>query len=629
MTENELIQQYKSNPSPKTITNLLKYYQSVDNHELYNEYILDYYESYSLSEDMWIDWFKESLSNKEVLSQLIDLAIEDLPYSSKIHMFRIENSTNKVKDIESSLSMIGEFDNDLWDEYRKVIGDDKIIESYQKQLSLPVPDYDEIYGAYILDLKAMADGDERERLENWKAPKETLEMVNMLSLMKWDFKNVRNVLEIVRKFKKESYLERAIVYNPYNAQLWFEYLKLFPSEKLAARAVRFCPKSGIIWASRCQIIKKSDTLGFSFIDNLTDAQILLGKLISMRPNDNNIDFIKEILKDSKVFNIGDHWVWPTILIYEQMKLNKCSKEEIRNFLKESIDKNPQIYELWMKLIDYNIEIKDYDEARNTYYSASKSLLINLPQLIQKWILFESLHGSDNYINVMERINEVLSNVKENQSISGDFEKRTIFVANIIKINGIEDELQQLFSEIGEVEAVRLKPGHKDTLYGFIQFRKEEDAKLSIEKFNGFVFHGLKLSIKPHETKQKLTLFIHYASNAKPDELIKFLKESTKITDFKLRLANENKQNQEKGYRTKGWGFIDLKSTEDAMKFMALSGKIFQTQALKIEIANKTNKEVHIDKKKQDNPPKVENTEKEETHRKSLMNDDELKEFFGL
>ena len=86
-------------------------------------------------------------------------------------------------------------------------------------------------------------------------------------------------------------------------------------------------------------------------------------------------------------------------------------------------------------------------------------------------------------------------------------------------------------------------------------------------------------------------------------------------------------------RTKGWGFIDVPDDVTAMKIMVLSGKLFKTQVLKIEVANKNQKEAHFDKiHKKDtinkSRPKVP-SKAPEAPAEGEMNDDELKDFFGL
>jgi hypothetical protein len=74
------------------------------------------------------------------------------------------------------------------------------------------------------------------------------------------------------------------------------------------------------------------------------------------------------------------------------------------------------------------------------------------------------------------------------------------------------------------------------------------------------------------------------------EVIQFFREASGITDFELRIANEDRRMEGQANLTKGWGFIGVKSGQDAFKFLALNGRIFQTQAVKIEVANQSQKE---------------------------------------
>ncbi|KAH0789019.1 polyadenylate-binding protein 2 [Histomonas meleagridis] len=620
--EVDLKQKFTNDPNPENFKELIDFLRSNSRFDEAREYRLKYIESFSLDEQMWIDWLTDEYKKEgsEIYDYLISLALRDLPLSKRIHQFKIDHSKDKITEIESSIPLIGEFDNFIWDEYRKV-KPDKFIEIYQQQLSLPVPDYETIKAEYALELACLPEN-EKEQYKDFEPPKEAIQTAQILSLHKNDFQRESSALALLREYPTKSFFERALTFHPYNPTIWFSYLSNFPSPELSARAVRFCPKSGLLWSLRCQITGNCETNGFNFMDNANEAQILLGQLISMAP-EKSISTVQYALQQ-KVFNDGDNWIWPTILLFELMKSQGCPKMEVLAVLENGLNRNNQCIELWTRIADYHIELKELEEARNVYLRASQNLTINLPQLMQKWMIFESSHGGEHYQEVLQRLNELKSIEKHTITTSDEYDQRTIFVANIVRSDGdeTENDLFKLFSQVGEVEAIRLKNGHRGTLFGFIQFRFQKDAQTAVEKFNGIEFNGAKLDVKPHENKQKFTLFIKFSSAASPEELLKYLKENTGISDFKLRLANESKRGREEtSTKTKGWGFIDVKDTSDAMKFLSLSGKLFKTQALKIEVANKTSKEASQSKKKQH--------ESHKPKRKLPENDDALKAFFGL
>jgi hypothetical protein len=86
----------------------------------------------------------------------------------------------------------------------------------------------------------------------------------------------------------------------------------------------------------------------------------------------------------------------------------------------------------------------------------------------------------------------------------------------------------------------------------------------------------------------------------------------------LRIANEDGRMEGQANRTKGWRFVDVKSKQDAFKFLAINGTILQTQPVKIEVANQSQNESFNGKKK-----------KKEEEGKQAQVEREVMEFFGL
>jgi RNA recognition motif-containing protein len=475
--------------------------------------------------------------------------------------------------------------------------------------------------------------------ESFDPPAETLKMAELLKLHKRDLHKPSTALSLCGLLGSVTIFERALVYHPHLPSLWASYLTKFPDPKLAARAVRFCPISGLLWSLQAKIAQEINSFGFKFLSNLAEAQLLLGQLIAIDQT-SAVSLIREALKFD-IFSEGDNWIWPTLLLEEQLKRNGSPIEERRTVLMDCVERNPQNLEMWLKLADFEFQTEGEQASRDVFQRASQQLKLNLPDLMQKWIAFEACATHGCFEQVLARTIELgIQKEEPGTSLSEDYERRTVFVANLAP-NCNSDDLQRLFAQAGEIEGVRLKDKHGKRAFAFVQFRTADDADNAVKMLSGAMLQGQPLDVRPHKRPQILTLFIWFAAHAQPGSVIEFLRENTGISSFKLRLANEGKN--ESRNRTKGWGFIDVKSEQDALKFMALNGRVFETQALKIEVARQNQKERFVDKKRHPRfEPKAQSLE-DETHsaederqrtqkqsaEKERMADAELRDFFGF
>lgn len=666
--EHDLSIEFNENPTPGTFQKLIKHLRDNKKIDVAREIRFNYISKFSMNEEMWIQWLEDEYKpqgDNLIYNQLLQMALNDLPLSANLRKFQIERSSekNKLQLIEKAIEAVGDFDNSIWDLYRKE-KPDKFDEIYEMQLSRPIPNYDKVFNEYQQQKK--------DKSTTFQPKDDVKERIDKLKLHRADFNTLNGAIEHVKTSPDVKTFEYALSLYPYSSQLWIEYLNHFTTESLAARAVRFCPTSGLLWATYAKISHKDCTAGFQFIKDQTEAQLLLGQLIVI-DKENAISLIKKAI-EMPAFSQKDNWIWPTFLLEEQIRKN-CQNngqnqlngqdptyEERKALFEAAVERNSQSIDLWNKLISIVSENNDEDQIRQVYRRAASKLKINLPLLIQNWIIFESTSKESKMDEVITLINQIAFNSKSpsetdqpnvsesnhdsnSDSLSKDYERRTIFVANF-KDQVSEEDLLRFFSQIGEVESVRMKKSHGRTTFAFVQFRYPQHADQAVRMLNGAMFNGSQIEVKPHQLQNKLTLFIRYSTNAQPSELIEFIREKTQTTNFKLRLANEksspadaNGPNREIPPRTKGWGFIDVTNDEDAMKIMALSGKLFKTQALKVEVANKKQKEAHFDKMNKQDKKHSNYQKKEQNTIKSAnkpvqkeeepINDEQLKDFFGL
>jgi len=86
--------------------------------------------------------------------------------------------------------------------------------------------------------------------------------------------------------------------------------------------------------------------------------------------------------------------------------------------------------------------------------------------------------------------------------------KKIYIANI-SYNATEQDINDLFSEYGEVESAKIitdRVTGQSRGFGFIEMETEEDAKRAISDLNGTPFMGKELSVseaRPQQSKRDL------------------------------------------------------------------------------------------------------------------------------
>src|SRR5215212_8238035 len=80
----------------------------------------------------------------------------------------------------------------------------------------------------------------------------------------------------------------------------------------------------------------------------------------------------------------------------------------------------------------------------------------------------------------------------------------VFVGNL-DFNTTRDEVQSLFSQIGEIKDVFLpmdRESGRPRGFAFVEFTADEDAAKAIEKFNGYELGGRALRVNPAEDRPR-------------------------------------------------------------------------------------------------------------------------------
>src|SRR4051794_7833492 len=80
----------------------------------------------------------------------------------------------------------------------------------------------------------------------------------------------------------------------------------------------------------------------------------------------------------------------------------------------------------------------------------------------------------------------------------------VFVGNL-DFNTTKDEVQSLFSQIGEIRDVFLpmdRESGRPRGFAFVEFASDEDAAKAIEKFNGYELSGRALRVNAAEDRPK-------------------------------------------------------------------------------------------------------------------------------
>ncbi len=72
------------------------------------------------------------------------------------------------------------------------------------------------------------------------------------------------------------------------------------------------------------------------------------------------------------------------------------------------------------------------------------------------------------------------------------EDTTLFVGDL-SVYCTEKDLLELFCSFGTIEAVTIKRhGNKSSCYGFLRFKRRQDADRAKQQMNGYLVHGRKM-----------------------------------------------------------------------------------------------------------------------------------------
>jgi RNA recognition motif-containing protein len=79
------------------------------------------------------------------------------------------------------------------------------------------------------------------------------------------------------------------------------------------------------------------------------------------------------------------------------------------------------------------------------------------------------------------------------------EPRTIFVAGFLPSTN-KKQIEDLFSECGEIKSVTMKNFPGKPPYCFVAFSTQEEADLAVEKFNNFILNSRTINVRPSNSK---------------------------------------------------------------------------------------------------------------------------------
>lgn len=599
MNINDLLSHFKDPDELGKIIDDVK--SSQDKNDLFN-LIFQASEKIALPERIYIQTLQDNFNEK-----LLQRALLDYPSSLNLILMKLEHSEDKLKVIKDAITQIGTFSPEIWDKYRE-ISPDNSDEIFKQELSCLIIDRD-VIEMENMDLDVELNEDSQK-------------IIDLLQIYHFDFTKISTAIAFVRDFPSITNFEWCLNYHPYNQTIWQSYLTIYPNDKnISDRSIRFCFKSGRIWAMRLLFDQNIDFNNYKYIDNALDGRILIGKLCSLDP-ENTEFYVNNILK-LKVFQETDCFVTACIILDEYYIANN-KKSERRNILFNLTEKFPQRSDLWLRRIEFERNFEpNIENVRKIYENAFRILQNDKSRLIDSWMAFEAERGND-FDRILLCLTELEAekelNSKKNE-ISEDHDNKTVFVTGYDSNTTTRDDLFNFLSEFGEIKRLTMK-----NKFSFCEYAKIEDADNAIKNCQNKLFNDAKVSISPHVNKEKHTLYIRYDPKSDIQNLVNFLKQKSGVNNITYRFAKNNKDEiNDSGLEKRGWGFLDVNSETDANKLLLMNGKLFNNFALRVEIA-KHNKKEAFDIKKSKPPkipqpaPKVYNKEK---------NDEEAKKLFGF
>ena len=585
---------------------LFEYVKDLCNNKMENDaekVILDAQKAFAIPIKI-IEFFLKKKENNEILNN----SLNDYPYSPVLHRLKIgfsHEDDKKIHQIEESIQMIGTFDADIWDIYRKLMPY-KEKEIWEEQLSMQIINVESTRTLCQMetDIEIPPLTDKQKVVEE------------ILAVYSYDFTKIQTCFALLDYEQNDVFYEMCINHHPYNPTLWLKYLLFKPDdEELSKRSVRFCFKSGRIWAMRLDHSPDIDMNNFQFFDKPMDANLILGKLCAI--DKENTEQYCDAFLHLDVFKNTESFAFLFMLLdeyYQATNRNDKRKETLQILT----NKYPNRYDLWMRRIDFvksqqNDQNKNENikEVRTLYKEALSNVNLDKLFILDSWMAFET-QVSDNYNEVLQYIcnEEKNSEITKGSESENKFGEKTIFVNNF-GLNTTQQMLFELFEEFGHIRRITMKQR-----YAFVEFDNPESAKKAIMVINGRVVNGTKISVQPHVNKEKHTLFIKYDPTAKPESLISFLKSKTGIEKLTYRFSKNSRADFDRyGTEMKGLVFIDVETANDAAKLLALGNKeLFHGKTLIVQIAKNNKKEAHNNKVKREF---------------NKENDDRMKEFFGI
>ena len=565
--------------------------------------ILDAQKTFALPINL-IEFFLHKKDNNGILTN----AFNDYPYSPALHRLKVEflqGVEAKINEIKQSIELIGSFDTDIWDIYRSLMPSNAN-EIWKEQLSMQIINIESTRTLYQMET-----GNDLQPLNDKQK-----EIEELLAVYSFDFSKIQTCFALLDYEQNEVFYEMCINYHPYNPTLWLKYLLFKPDDdNLSKRSVRFCFKSGRIWAMRLDHSPDIDMNNFQFFDKPLDANLILGKLCSI-DKENTEQYCDAFLR-LDVFKNTESFIFLFMLLDEYYKSTN-NNEKRKETLQILTNKYPQRSDLWLRRIDFIKNLQNeqnknenISEVRNLYKEAISHMNIDKLYLLDSWMAYET-QISDNYDEVVNYIceEEKKNEISKGSETENKFAEKTIFVSNF-GYNMTQQMLFDLFKEFGHIVRVTLKQK-----FAFVEFENPESAKQAITVINGRTINGSKISVQPHINKEKHTLFIKYDPTAKPESLISFLKSKTGIEKLIYRFSKNSKADFDRyGTEMKGLVFIDVDTANDAAKLLALGNKeLFHGKTLVVQIAKQNKKEAH-------------NIKIRKEHNKEQ--DDKIKEYFGI
>ncbi|KAE9981216.1 hypothetical protein EG327_006284 [Venturia inaequalis] len=196
-------------------------------------------------------------------------------------------------------------------------------------------------------------------------------------------------------------------------------------------------------------------------------------------------------------------------------------------------------------------------------------------------------------------------------VDGNPHGNVLYVGNLF-FEVTEDALQRLFSEHGEVQKVKLIYDHRGLSkgFGYVTFSSAEEANKATDALNQQPFHGRRLSVQPHQPRERLndnrrafdnprvnnpskTLFIGNMSFDMSDkDLNDLFRDVKNVVD--VRVAIDRRTGQPRGF-----AHCDLLDIESATKAKEiLSGKDVHGRQLRVDFSQST-----ADRPQGDFPPR--------------------------